>query len=176
MPSALALALILGCSSEDGDGGNGGGETCPHDYSKFDGTTPTVSFSQDVLPIFRRSCGISSVCHGDLAKSSAGLYMGPKTSAADPTDQERADVVAGLTQASATAPELKNVEPGDPANSFLMIKTDACQNAHGLNCTAQPGAESSDPCGDPMPQTGGKLPASERDIIRRWIAQGAQAD
>jgi hypothetical protein len=55
-----------------------------------------------------------------------------------------------------------------------MHKVDGCLD--GLaGCMAQSTETiTGHPCGDPMPRQSNLLPASERDIIRRWIKQGAQ--
>ena len=72
-----------------------------------------------------------------------------------------------------TAPAMNLITAGDPSQSFLMHKMDDTHNDQNLTCTAQPGAESGDPCGDTMPQGSPLLDACERDLFRRWIAQGA---
>lgn len=151
--------------------------TCPIDYASIDLTTPSVSFETEVMPVFRRSCGLSSVCHGSATKSAAKLYLGPKLS--DTTTvvdaglfQKIIDGISGV--ASQTAPAIKLVEPSDPEHSFLMLKMDGCQNTAGLTCTPQPKSKSGAKCGDRMPQSGGVLCEEDRDLVRRWIAQGAQ--
>lgn len=176
--AGAALLLSAACGSEDEPKDDGcGSQSCPYDYSKFDGQTPVVSFSADVLPILRQGCGLSSVCHGDPAKAKADLYLGPKLSAPDPTAAERQAIVDGIVGvASQTAPSLSVVAAGDPENSFLMLKMDGCHNVPGLVCTPQPGAETNGACGDPMPQTGDLRCKADRDTVRRWIAQGAKAD
>jgi hypothetical protein len=149
--------------------------SCPFDYSQFDGTTPQVSYETDVLPIFRRSCGLSPVCHGSTTSGGAKLYLGPALTDATPDAAARQTIVDALVgQPSKTAPSTNIVASTDPEHSFLMLKMDGCQNSAGLTCTAQPAATCDTACGDPMPQTGDRLAASERDVVRRWIAQGAQ--
>jgi len=62
------------------------------------------------------------------------------------------------------------------AAGFLMRKLDGCYEGIEAGCTPLPGHDSDNPCGDRMPQRSDPLSASERDEIRRWIAQGATAD
>ncbi|MBX3126128.1 MAG: hypothetical protein KF718_05405 [Polyangiaceae bacterium] len=159
--------------------------TCPFDYAAFDGQTPAVSFEADVMPIFRRACGFS-VCHGSATKPAASLFLGPRCPSQkdDPTcttdgpdDAGRQAIIdAILGVASSTAPAMDIVSANDPANSFLMLKMDGCHDSAGLTCTPQPGAKGDDPCGDAMPQTSSSLCDDERDVVRRWIAQGAKND
>jgi hypothetical protein len=68
------------------------------------------------------------------------------------------------------------VAAADPAQSFMMLKMDGCQDAAGLSCTPQPGAVGTNACGDSMPQSSPILSRDERDLFRRWIAQGAQSN
>ncbi len=175
---AAPLLLLPACSSdEDPKSDSCGPQACPYDYAKFDGQSPTVSFDADVLPILRQGCGLSSVCHGDPAKSAAGLYLGPKNSAPAPSQAERQAIIDAMKgQPSKTAPAMNLVTAGDPSQSFLMLKMDGCHNAAGLTCTPQTGAETNGVCGDPMPQTGDLRCKPDRDAVRRWIAQGAKAD
>ncbi|GMV18940.1 MAG: hypothetical protein HS104_35315 [Polyangiaceae bacterium] len=180
------LAALFGCSIAAVSCGGDDEATaaceapsCPIDYAGLDLATPSVSFANDVFPLFRRSCGLSSVCHGSQSSSAAGLYLGPKKS--DTTTvidvalyQQVIDGIANVP--SKTAPAMDLVEPADPSQSFLMLKMDGCHNAAGLACTAQPKAKSGEPCGDSMPQGSGVLCAEDRDVVRRWIAQGAKID
>jgi hypothetical protein len=180
----VALAAFMACGSEEEPKQDTcGGRTCPFDYAGFDATTPNVSFETDVMPVFRRACGFS-VCHGKESSSAAAeLYLGPKCppSADDPTctqdvpdnagRQAIVDSLVGV--ASKTAAAMPLVTAGSPEQSFLMLKIDGCHNSSGLTCTVQDGAKTSGACGDPMPQSSDALCQSERDTIRRWIAQGA---
>lgn len=174
----LALAGACGGDDEGGTGGSAGNcaaPSCPVDISQFD-STPPVSFETDVLPVFRRSCGLSNSCHGSETNSATQLYLGPKTSDATVVvDQAfRQKIIDGLVGVpSKTAPATSLVVAGNPSGSFLMLKMDGCASAAGLSCTPQPNAKSGDPCGDSMPQGNDVLCADERDTVRRWIAQGA---
>ena len=178
VPALVTAFVAAACGSDSGDSGNSTpADTCPHDYSKFNGQTPAVSFQADVLPVMRRGCGLSSVCHGAASGSAADLYLGPKLSDPEPDATARQQIVSAMVGvASKTAPSMSLVASGDPAQSFMMLKMDGCQDSAGLTCTAQPGATGTSAGGDSMPQASPILSADERNLFRRWIAQGAQAD
>ncbi len=181
----VALAVSMACGSEDDSkpADTCGKRSCPFDYSSFDATTPVVSFETGVMPLFRRACGFS-VCHGKESGAAAELFLGPKCPSAsdDPTCTQGApdsaqrqsiiDSVVGM--ASKTASAMPIVTQSSPEQSFLMHKVDGCHNDLALNCTVQDGAKTSGACGDPMPQSSDALCQDERDVIRRWIAQGAK--
>ncbi len=176
LAAALSTALVGACGGPEDEPTKCEAPACPVDVAGMDLTTPKVGFTSQVLPLFRRSCGLSSTCHGSPTSSASDLYLGPKqsdtTTAIDP-----AKLVAGLLNVpSKTAPSLALVKPSDPAQSFLMLKVDGCQNAAGLACTPQPKAKSGTPCGDRMPQSSGVLCHEDRDLVRRWIAQGAPSN
>jgi hypothetical protein len=74
---------------------------------------------------------------------------------------------------------VKRVVPGDPANSFLMLKLADQQNSKGYTCmNTDPSHETNPgPCGVSMPQNqdpycGGTY-RPRFDAIAAWIAQGA---
>ncbi len=170
---ALAAAITCACSSKSNPSGSPAVSCDVVDYTTFDGQNPAVSFRNDVLPIQRRACAFSS-CHGKIVGSKVEMYLGPNISEPDPDDTTIADIIATMKEASKTAPAMARVTPSDPQNSFLMLKLDACQGEAGLTCEVQAGALSDNPCGDTMPRSGEQLSRAERDIYRRWIAQGAQ--
>lgn len=153
-------------------------DTCPPDTTGVD-LTSTVSFRADVFePIFQTSCN-DRLCHGHQTLSRGGLWLGP--SSGEVPDELLETVIATLLEPSSTAPAMKNVEPGDPARSFLMLKVDGCQNRAGLDCEPQEGSLCDADCGDGMPQYDSPetnevfpLTVEQRHTIRAWIAQGAQ--
>lgn len=168
-----------GSSSSGGDGGAGGGgdgggavvdKEC-FDYSTFKGSTPEVAFTADVLPILRRSCGVSTSCHGTQTPPSPPQhYLGPALDKADPTPAEVEELVAGLNVSSEEEPGMKVVEAGNPAQSYIMYKMDSVKCSR-LSCYDD------DTCGVLMPLGNSKpMAATDRDVIRRWIAQGAKAN
>lgn len=143
-----------------------GGATC-FDYGSFDGAAPAVSFQADVLPILRQACGLSSSCHG--SQSSNRNYLGPALQDPAPTPADIAAIFADNVGVPSDAePTMAIVEPGDPANSFLLHKIDGTFECAALTCGAS--------CGDTMPQGADLLPQADRDVIRRWVAQGAKND
>lgn len=153
--SMIAFAIPLGgCPSDD--------ETCT-DYSppaSFDAQNPKVAFAKDVLPIFTRSCAFTS-CHGSATGSSNGVFLG----GTDPTRVHQAivDVRSGKL------PTMPFVKPNDPRESFLLRKVDGSHCVLDAQCTEAN-------CGVSMPRNDDTLPIEERDVIRRWIAQGAKND
>jgi hypothetical protein len=88
------------------------------------------------------------------------------------TDEEVSHVRSNLMDKAIDAPSLSRVVPSDPANSFLMRKLDGCFTDIQSLCVVAP-AESNNKCGDVMPKTGDRLDASDRDLIRSWIQEGA---
>jgi hypothetical protein len=125
----------------------------------FDLGAPAVSFRRDVMPVFAQSCAFSS-CHGATVGSANGVFLGA----------DAARVHAGLVNARGSElASMPFVTPGDPRASFLLRKMDGSQCALDAACAG--GA-----CGDAMPKGSGPLEVATRDVVRRWIAQGAKND
>ena len=165
-PFALAAlgAVLAGCpaettSSSSGSSGNSGS---PCDYAPpagFDALTPKVTFAADVLPVFGRSCAFST-CHGSTTGPANGVFLGkdgPKAHAA----------IVGVK--GDELPTMPFVTPGNPQESYLMRKMDGSQCALDAQCT---GAS----CQSSMPKGDVPLDVATRDVVRRWIAQGAKND
>lgn len=174
--SLLVAAALVGSSVSstgcDGSGGSGASAGQCFDYTSFDGTTPTVSFATDVLPILRTSCGVSTSCHGAENPSAPEQhYLGPSKSSPDPTAAQIQLIFdQNVGVASLTNPDMNIIEPGKPDASFLMYKMDGVE-CDKLTCAGDL------TCGTYMPQPpSDQLPQAERDTIRRWIAQGAKND
>jgi hypothetical protein len=141
-----------------------GGPTCKP-YVVPAGTdlmSPTVSFKNDVLPVFQQSCAFMT-CHGSMSAANMGVYLGEPNKGATMT----ATVISGLMKPSLLLATMAYVTPGNPGQSFLMRKMDGDQCSLDMKCT-------SGSCGASMPQGDAVLPAASRDIVRRWIAQGAK--
>ena len=142
--SALAL-LSTGCP----------GPPCPAYRSGADLTRPATSLSSDVVPIFHASCSLPS-CHS-TAVASGGMVL----------DQSASTAVhaAIVGKASSEVPAMLRVTAADPSQSYLMHKMD------GDSC----GLAGCDGglCAVSMPSGADLLPAATRDVVRRWIAQGA---
>ena len=193
---ALLLPVLVACSptgdpgpSPTGGTGGGGGVTCPPNQN-YNGATPAASLKNDLLAdvsaqkpfggIFRRACAASS-CH-DEQRPEAGLFVSPPakdpmTDMPIPITPEQVTRFLGATDGvlrmSQTVPTMPIVDPGKPWNSFLMRKLDGCFTDIAGQCT--PIGTAPPPCGTGMPSPGDPLlPPDERDIVRRWIFQGAK--
>jgi hypothetical protein len=159
---ALAALLPLGCSPAPGDGG----ATCST-YAVPAGTdltTPAVTFKADIVGnVFLNHCSFSG-CHGD----SQILFLGfPKASTQVTNAAEvYANIVGVPANELVTMPYVK---AGDPASSYVMHKVD------GDVCTLAKQCKNQD-CGSSMPQNNELLDVATRDLLRRWIAQGAKND
>ncbi len=165
LASLAALAFgVAGCGSDEGEA-----TTC-FDYGSFDKASPAVTFSGDVLPVFRNSCGIGgAACHGAVAAQPGHPYLGPAN--VDPApDQAQIDAIfnqnVGVNAASASG--MKLIEPNSPETSFLMHKMDGTLTCSAVICDAA--------CGGSMPLGQDLLASDARDKVRRWIAQGAKKD
>jgi hypothetical protein len=185
-------AAVPACSSSTSGGGDagpsggdsgseGGGDAgvmCPQPVGCPTPTpattqlmTPVVSFKADVVPLFQMSCSLSSSCHSEMLGGPSLLYLGgPLTMPPDPAGIYKATINVN----SLELPTMVYIKPGDVENSYLMHKMDGdlCQFT---TCSQNPIPM----CGVVMPMAGCALEATgggpnPRDVVRRWIAQGAQ--
>jgi len=181
--TSLLAGLSFACSSpakavEDagepdacGTGGNDGGVCIGPYVACGDFTTPAVSFAADIVPIFQPSCAIAgSTCHGtpDVATTQMRPYLGSFDGGTDASF-----VVQGLV--GVMSPENPGgviVKAGDPANSYLMHKLDGDQCTLASQCASS--ATQYTDCGQQMPYSSPPLDGPTRDIVRRWIEQGAK--
>jgi hypothetical protein len=195
----LPLSILLGAfglgAAACGSSSSGGSAGDCYDYTSFVGTTPTVSFKTQVLPIFQMSCALSTSCHGCDPTATPGCttggispFLGTPTMDGSMSPAQIAAVISQVTGSATTQvstvdppakvgnPDMKIVVPGSPQTSFMMYKLDGDPTATDpnmevtcatLTCTAD------NSCGLAMPSGGPQLPSTDRDIIRRWIAQGA---
>ena len=155
LAAALLFGILAGCTSSDP-----AGSAC-HDYTPpadFDAKKPT-SFANDVMPIFGQSCAFST-CHGSTTGPSNGVFLGK-----DPPRVYKA--IVGVKGDELTS--MPFVTPSDPRASYLMRKMDGSQCALDAQCKGGS-------CQDSMPKISGVLEVATRDVIRRWIAQGAKND
>jgi hypothetical protein len=127
--------------------------------SSFDPSTPAVSFANDVIPVFSQSCAFST-CHGSTTGPANGVFLG----------RDGAKVHTAIVGvASGELPAMPFVTPGKPRESYLMRKMDGSQCALDAQCTGGS-------CQDSMPKRSPLLDLAARDVVRRWIAQGAKND
>ena len=170
------LALLVACSSPSKPGGSGGDETSSGSSSGAGGgcqpyqvpagtdlTTPTVSLQMDVVAnVFNSNCGLST-CHGTPGTSTGNLFLGSEAA----SGSDSATVRTGLVGvASGELPSMPYVTAGDATKSYLMHKMDGDQCQYDDQCVKPS-------CLADMPNGGATLPVATRDIVRRWIAQGA---
>ena len=116
---------------------------------------------REVQALFTRTCAMPA-CHGrgaDGGGGSGGLFL------TDETTSHRAMV----DQPSDQVARLRLVAPGDPDNSYLMVKIEGTMR-NFAECAPSPGRN---PCGVQMPQLAGPLSAAERALVRNWIRAGA---
>ena len=158
----VSISCSDGSSSSSSASSSGSSGAQCTDYAvpaSTDLKVPVVSFSKDVVPIFRTACAFAT-CHGAQTGQNQGLYLG----------SEAAKVHAGIVGVKARVlPTANYVTASAPKESFLMRKADGDHCTLAAQCTDKK-------CGDSMPQGSDKLPVADRDTIRRWIAQGAKND
>jgi hypothetical protein len=153
----LLLALAAGCGGgeldDPADAGSGADASTAADAQvQLDAGGPTdagpVSFSRDVLPIFRRSCA-NGYCH-------PGGYS--------PMSLMAAEAHAALVGAASVG----------CGNGRLRVKAGAATASESDLIAKLTGTEL---CGNTgsMPPSG-PLPAEEIERVRAWIAAGAQND
>lgn len=119
-----------------------------------------VPFSQ-VQELFTRTCAMPA-CHGRGANGgggSGGLFLTDAMTSYEAMVNHPSDQVG----------RLRLVAPGDPDNSYLMIKVEGTMRRLA-DCATSPGRN---PCGVQMPQLAAPLTTAERALIRNWIRAGA---
>lgn len=157
--TTLFLLLLAGCGSSTTPAAGDAASSCAPLPMVAKAAVP-VSFRNDVLPVFSFGCAFAS-CHG-TARSDR-VYLGTRAADGEPLATPSA-IRAALLERSNEA-DLALVVPSRPEESFLMYKLDGDFCAIASRCV--------DDCGEPMPKDAALLAASERDTIRRWIAEGA---
>lgn len=110
-------------------------------------TGRTISYSQEVQPIYDTHC---ASCHvaGGLGSGFGGSAMRLTAGESHTTT---------VNQASSQRPDLLLIKPGESAASLLFLKV----------------STDTPPSGDTMPIFGPKLTSTELAILRDWIDQGA---
>lgn len=121
----------------------------PKGESSHPSTPPPTpgGYAAAVLPVLKAACA-AAACHGGSAPQE-GLNL-----------SERTSYTSIVGKPSREEPRLLLVTPGDPANSYLLLKV---QGAPGI-------------VGARMPLTGRLLSPDQIEAIRDWIAAGAPND
>ena len=156
-------------------------DTAPPPYVPPPTPAATLSFQDDIMPIFRVNCAKGVACHNDpstATKTAPGggrPYLGTAIDGGAETTADIAMVYMGLFTPSFEylTPQINYVTPGDPTMSYLMFKMDPNLNAmYDAHCAT---GDFVGVCGLPMPsdRTSGPLDQATRDKVRNWIAQGA---
>jgi hypothetical protein len=129
--------------------------------------SPTTALKADVMVVFNNNCG-AAACHGSTssAENPSGLFLGSETA----KGADSAQVYAALVNKKGNElASMSFITPGNPSQSYLMHKMDGDQCQFDAECGGSCLAE--------MPNgLGHVLPSTTRDIVRRWIAQGAKND
>jgi hypothetical protein len=168
-------------SSSSSGGGDDAGPRCTLYASDADLTMPTVSFKNDVMPIFEFSCGISSSCHGgDPAQDimTRGLFLGCSPGSLEAGTCQAVGDFVPMVYADIAGPTPKQpleihgmpfITANDWTKSYLMHKMDGDQctltgcvannNAVTAANETVPSAMSPNWCGQFMPLNVALLPA-----------------
>ena len=165
---AVTSLLCAACGGTDrtGDNSDGGGGSCPAYLvpAGTDLTQPAVSFKNDVMKLFNNNCGLST-CHGSVTAPEGGLFLGAESAMRSDAAAVHAGLVGHLSSELGSMPF---VTASDPSKSYLMHKLDGDQCQYNAQCSGKS-------CLSLMPSGGTQLlPVATRDVVRRWIAQGAQ--
>jgi hypothetical protein len=121
----------------------------PSDSPSPSPTPPLSLFGQIQTTIFNQTC-TEMFCH-DAIGMSGGLVLLEGQSYGNLVD-------VPPQNAAALARGLLRVDPGDPDNSFLLVKLTGPTAAEGLR----------------MPQGKPPLPPQQIELVRQWIEQGAE--
>ena len=129
--------------------------------------------ADDVMPLFARSCALSSSCHqGDAGEGIEDLGLGPNNENSPAPDTVLQGIRDQLVSQAPLRSPLPFVEPGDPNGSWLMAKITYASTDLPI-CS-----ECSDNCGENMPQDDDNpdngLTPGEREVIAAWILDGAE--
>ena len=144
----LAISCVLTACA--GSGGGGGGGT-PRPTCKPP-AQPTVSFANNIQPIFNRSCAL------------AGCHVGPVPTG--PVDLSVGQAYGQIVNVkSAQQPNLKRILPGKPDQSYIIRKIEGGPNIAGVFM----------PQGCPGAPLNGARCLSADDIaaIRQWVTECA---
>jgi len=140
----LAFGVLTGCA---GTGGGGGGGTPSAPGCKPPAGGTTISFVNNIQPIFTRSCALPA-CHIPPIPG-GGLDMTP------------GQAYRQLVGVKSTEVPLLRVKKGDPDKSYLIVKI---EGGPGISGSIMPmGCPTTMPC----------LTPDEMQAIRQWITECA---
>src|SRR3989442_11503888 len=142
----VLLCLLAGCAGSGGGGGTPGAKGCKPPAQ------PTVSFANNIQPIFNRSCAL------------AGCHVGPVPTG--PVDLSVGQAYGQIVNVkSAQQPNLKRILPGKPDQSYIIRKIEGGPNIAGVFM----------PQGCPGAPLNGPRCLSADDIaaIRQWVTECA---
>lgn len=147
----LCLALLIaGCGDDYNGGGSStaanldGGTTSTGDNVTSGTTGSSGSFGADVQPIFTQNCAVSGCHAGSSPRVGLNLEAGKSF-----------DFLVGVQSAAGSCTNLKRVEPGNPAQSALVLRLEGST------------------CGPRMPFGGLPLPDAQIETVKAWIQAGA---
>ena len=165
MRFALIVAVLAACGTDPPSWVPDAGPCVAYAVpSTTDLMAPSVSFSHDVMPVLTGNCSSSS-CHGIADNAKGGLFLGEQLQKGADATVVYPGLVGPMAGQLMTMPF---VTPGDATKSYLMHKLDSDQCVYEHDCT-------NGDCMQSMPYAG-MLPVETRDIVRRWITQGAAND
>ena len=141
LPLAAAGLGLGACGGSSSPPSPGAPASAPTPDTRMIDADP--SFSTTIQDVFERSSCTSSGCHGSA--QAAGL------------DLRRGASLASLVGVPASSESFPRVAPGDPDNSYLVIKLEGRQSV-----------------GSRMPLSRAALDEIDLTNIRNWIAQGAK--
>jgi hypothetical protein len=152
-------------------------------------SSSTVSFKNDIIPIFQLSCTLSEVCHGQMNNAAEeNLYLGENAGGTDVNT-----VYKGIVGVAALENPMESlIATGSIQDSFLWHKVHAndlgmypdlamtdllnqCAPA-AMASTSMCGTDCAAPtfCGNSMPSLSAALEDSQLCTIQNWILAGAQ--
>jgi hypothetical protein len=168
--SACFVGGSVGCSSSSGTDGSSSSSSSSGSSS---GSSSMVSFSNDVMPIFKQGCTLTQDCHGQMGNAAeANLYLGDSVMNTSTTIMNAYMNI--VSQPAVENASFQLVKPSDHKNSYLYMKiSDMQSDLDALACTSCTICAGG-PCGVPMPFGNLPLTSDQQSTIANWIDQGAQ--
>ena len=141
------LCLLAGCAGSGGGGATPGRKACKPPAQ------PSVSFANNIQPIFTRSCAV------------AGCHVGPVPAGPGQDLSLGKAYASSVNVPSVEQPKLKRVKAGDPDASYIVRKIEGGPDISGVLM----------PNGCPGTPLNGAQCLSPDDIaaIRTWITECA---